>query len=105
MVVPVNTAAAGQEMVVYFTGAGAVAPAVTTGAGPGLGANPPAPVGAVTVTVGGVNAQVAFVGLTADTAGVAQVNFYVPAGVAGKQPVVVAVGGVQSAAAYLTVTN
>lgn len=106
MVVPTNTASTGQPVAVYFTGAGAVTPAVADGTAPTGSTNLPAPVATITVTVGGVAATVNYVGLTPGSVGVTQVNFTVPSGVAaGKQPVVVTAGSAKSAAAYLTVSN
>src|SRR3984957_10253894 len=59
--VPFSTAARGQVITLFITGAGAVSPAVSTGAPPASGtaiADLPKPLGAVTVTVGGVAAPV-----------------------------------------------
>jgi len=51
----------------------------------------------VSVTVGGIQAFVRFVGITPGVAGVTQLNFTVPDSVPpGTQPVVVSVGGVNS---------
>jgi uncharacterized protein (TIGR03437 family) len=99
-----GTAAAGQEIAIYFTGAGAVSAAVADGAAPSSSAD--APVANVSVTVGGASATVAAVVLTEGSAGVMQVNFTIPASIAaGKQPVVVMAGSASSAPAYLTLTN
>jgi uncharacterized protein (TIGR03437 family) len=58
------------------------------------------------VTVGGAIANIQFVGIPDWSAGVVQINFVVPAGLAsGQQPVVVTVGGIASAPAVLNVTN
>jgi uncharacterized protein (TIGR03437 family) len=109
MVVPTNTASTGQEIAIYITGAGAVTPAISDGAAPAEGtaaSNLATAAATISITVAGVPATVAFTGLTPGSVGVIQVNFTVPSGIsAGKQPVVVKVGSVQSAAAYLTVTN
>jgi uncharacterized protein (TIGR03437 family) len=60
----------------------------------------------VTVTVGGVNAPVAFVGIPSGLAGATQINFVVPMTAStGLQPVVVNVGGVASPAVFLTISN
>jgi uncharacterized protein (TIGR03437 family) len=59
------------------------------------------------LTVGGVAANVAYAGLTPGSAGLYQVNFTMPAGVAaGNQPLVLTVDGVKtSAQAYITVSE
>jgi uncharacterized protein (TIGR03437 family) len=60
-------------------------------------APPPEPVAAVTVTIGGVAAEVRFAGgAPGQIAGVMQVNVVVPVGLAGAVPVVLTVGGVGS---------
>jgi uncharacterized protein (TIGR03437 family) len=65
----------------------------------------PAPLLPVSVTVGGVQAFVVFVGITPGLVGTAQLNFAVPPGVAaGTQPVVVTIAGVASPAGNITVT-
>ena len=108
-IVPVGSAARGQEIALYFTGAGAVTPAVSTGAAPSSTtslSNLPKPVGNTTVTVGGVQAGVAFIGITPGLVGVVQINFVVPGGAGvGTQSVVVNVGGIASAPTKLTITN
>jgi uncharacterized protein (TIGR03437 family) len=106
---PDARAAPGQTITLYVTGAGAVAPAVATGATAPSGtpvSSLPEPTQAVSVTVGGVAADVAFVGIPSGLVGVTQINYQVPASIAtGTQPVVVTVGGVSSAPANLTVTQ
>ena len=106
--VPNASAARGQEVVLYITGAGALSPAVATGAAPAAGtpvSSLPAPQ-MFSMTVGAVPVLPDFIGDTPGLVGVVQVNYTVPTGVAtGPQPVVVTVGGVQSAPATLTVTN
>jgi uncharacterized protein (TIGR03437 family) len=58
----------------------------------------------VTVTVGGVNAPIQFIGIPSGLAGVTQINYQVPSGLStGPQPVVVTVGGFASQTATLTV--
>ena len=107
--VPFASAKAGQVISLYLTGAGAVSPAVASGATPSSQtalANLPRPLASTTVTVGGVNAPIQFIGIAPGLVGVVQINFQVPAGIAlGAQPVVVTVGGASSAPATLTVTN
>lgn len=104
--VPANTASAGQTISLYLTGAGAVSPAVATGAAPPLGtavASLPMPVQTLTVSVGGIGVQPQFVGIPVELVGVVQVNFSVPNGLSGSQSVVVNIGGVSSPPATLTV--
>jgi len=107
--VPYNTGARGQEVVVYVGGAGAVSPAVATGAAPAAGtplADLPQPTGDVTVTVGNVQSTVNFVGIPTWSVGVLQVNYTIPADAPlGAQPVAVSVGGIASVPATLTVTQ
>ncbi len=75
-------AAAGEEVVIYCTGLGVVAPAVDAGNAASSTVlsrvvNP------VTVQIGGVAADVVFAGLAPGFAGLYQVNARVPVGVAG----------------------
>ncbi len=91
----------------YVTGEGDLTPSTATGSTPASGTSAsrlPKPRLPVTVTVGGVNAAVAFAGLQSGTAGVMQVNFTIPATVPlGAQPVVISVGNVPSPPATVTV--
>ncbi len=107
-VVPTPTAARGGVVVLYVTGAGAMSPAVATGAAPGAGtpvAQLPAPVQAVSVTFGGVAGTLQFAGIPTALVGVMQINVAVPATAPlGKQAVMVGVGGVLSAAGSIVVT-
>jgi len=107
--VPFTTAARGQVISLYMTGAGPVSPAVATGAAPAAGtpvADLPAPVASVSLTVGGADATIDFIGIPTWSVGVVQINYTVPATAPlGAQKVVMTVGGVASAAATLTVTQ
>jgi len=95
LVQPGTPATAGDTIVIYCTGLGAVTPAVKEGS--------PAPstpplsttVNPVTVTIGGQQAAVAFSGLAPGFAGLYQINVVVPSGVtAGNAvPVVLTVAG------------
>ncbi len=105
--VPVNRASTGQTISLYMTGQGAVSPTIATGEAPPLGtsvANLPAPQQPVKLTVGGVPAQIQFVGIPPTLVGVTQINFVVPTGLArGTQAVVVSIGGISSPPASLTI--
>ena len=106
--VPSTSGARGQTLTLYITGEGAVSPQLATGASPAAGtavANLPKPNQSASVSVGGVNAAIQFIGIPAGLVGVTQVNYTVPTQVStGTQAVVVTVGGVASQAAMLTVT-
>jgi uncharacterized protein (TIGR03437 family) len=90
-----------------MTGDGQVSPTLATGTAPSANtalARLPKPQQAASVTVGGVNAPITFIGIPAGYVGVTQVNFTVPDGVApGVQPVVVTIGTANSASAKLNV--
>jgi len=107
--VPNTSGSRGQIITLYVTGAGALSPAVSTGDAPASGtpvANLPKPIQAVSITVGGLPANIDFYGVPSGLVGVVQINYQIPAGAGlGAQPVVVTVGGVPSASALLTVTN
>jgi uncharacterized protein (TIGR03437 family) len=79
----------------YATGEGQTLPAGVDGK---VAAAPlPEPVALVTVTIGGVGAEVRFAGgAPGQIAGVMQVNVVVPGGLAGAVAVVVTAGGVAS---------
>ncbi len=107
--VPTASATIGQEIAFYITGAGAVSPAISDGAAPALStplADLPKPLQFTTVTVGGVNAPIDFIGIPWALVGVTQINVQIPSGVpAGVQPVVVTVDGIPSPPATITITN
>jgi uncharacterized protein (TIGR03437 family) len=92
---PSNPAKAGNYMTLYWTGGGAVNPAVPTGA-----AAPNLPLSGtiadVTATINGVPASVAFAGLTPGSVGLLQVNLEVPSMPGGNYPIQLTVGGVKS---------
>jgi uncharacterized protein (TIGR03437 family) len=48
------------------------------------------------VTVGGINATIAYIGLTSGGVGLYQVNFYVPQIAKGTYPVVITIAGQSS---------
>ncbi|MGA2119914.1 MAG: hypothetical protein ABSH56_34880 [Bryobacteraceae bacterium] len=101
-----NAAAPGDAVEAFITGDGDVFPSLATGATPATSpiAILPAPRQPVSLTVGGVAVIPLFVGIPNGLAGVTQINFTVPAGLApGAQPVVVTVGGVASPAVNLKI--
>jgi adhesin/invasin len=100
---PATPIPAGGYVILYLTGEGAVAPAVTDGAA--APANPLSIInGAVAVTIGSKSAEVAFKGLAPGFAGLAQLNVIVPAGLApGDQPVFVSIDGYASNVGLITV--
>ena len=106
-IAPASSGARGQTVTLYMTGDGQVAPALATGTTPSAStplASLPKPQLPVTVTVGGVAAQVQFIGIPSGLVGATQVNFTIPPSVGpGVQPVVVTVGTAASPAANLTV--
>jgi trimeric autotransporter adhesin len=92
-----NPATAGDLLVIYATGLGLVSPAV-----PDADAAPLSPpsntVDPVTVTIGGVAANVAFAGLAPEFVAAYQVNAIVPAGIApgASVPLIVSAAGASS---------
>ena len=79
---PGTPATAGEEIVIYCSGLGAVTPAVDAGT-PAPSAVLARAVNPVTVQIGGIAADVVFAGLSPGFAGLYQVNAHVPAGVSG----------------------
>jgi uncharacterized protein (TIGR03437 family) len=92
---PGTPANIGETVVIYCTGLGSVTPKVAEGAPPP--AVPPLSTtdNAVTVTIGGTAATVAFSGLTPGAPGVYQINAVVPSGIVTGDavPVVISVAG------------
>ncbi|MBK7928379.1 MAG: hypothetical protein IPJ98_13065 [Bryobacterales bacterium] len=99
-----NPARAGEAITIYLTGIGALDNAVATGA-----AAPGDPLSRASatarITVGGVDAQVLFVGLTPGFVGLAQANIVVPQLGAGEYPLEITIGGVASNKPVITVRN
>ena len=105
----VNTASkpanVGDEVVVYFTGGGPV------DASGKLVAGEPAPsglspvTGTNSVTVGGTQATVVYMGLTPGSIGLYQANFDVPQITKGTYPVVITIAGQASNNPVMTVSN
>lgn len=105
--VPQNRCGRGETCILFITGQGAVNPGVATGAAPSPNlpvSALPRPIGAVSMTIGGVPAGIAFAGIPYGLTGVTQINFTVAAGTpVGTQQVVVKVGPNESAAAKIDV--
>ena len=95
----------GDEVVAYFTGGGPVQASgkLTTGAGSPAGLSPVS--GNATLTVGGQQAKIAYIGLSPGGVGLYQVNFFVPDLSKGTYPVVLTIAGQQSNNPVMTVTN
>jgi uncharacterized protein (TIGR03437 family) len=100
-----NPAKAGDIVVIYCNGLGAVAPAVPTGTPAPLAGPLSSTVNTVTVSIGGINAAVNFAGLTPGFPDLYQVNAVVPAGVipGGAVPVLLTVAGQTSPPVTITV--
>jgi uncharacterized protein (TIGR03437 family) len=96
---PVNTesAAPGQTISIYLTGAGAVSPPVTAGSTP-ISGTTPAPTQSVSLNVGGTAVTPTFVGIPGWSVGVTQINFTVPqTAIAGStEQIIVTVGNTAS---------
>ena len=107
--VPYASGSAGQELVMFITGDGAVSPPLATGTSPATSipvTSLPKSVLPLSMTIGGQPAQVVFYGIPYGLVGVTQINFVVPSGLSpGPQPVVVTVGTTQSQPATFTVTG
>jgi uncharacterized protein (TIGR03437 family) len=101
---PGNAAKTGDAIVIYCTGLGDVNPPVTAGQAASL-TTLSSTVAPVSVTIGGVDAQVVFSGLTPSATGLYQVNTVIPEGVAAGDsvPVVLTAAGQVSASATIAV--
>jgi len=103
---PSRAAHAGDTVVMFITGEGAVSPPGLAGWPPSYGVTP-VPQQPVSITVGGVAVAqpFAFMGIPSWSVGVTQIDFAIPATVpAGPQPVVVTVGSASSLPATITIT-
>jgi uncharacterized protein (TIGR03437 family) len=98
---PSNPAKTGSYVTLYGTGAGAVSPAVPTGAA--AAALPLSTVANVTASINGVPATVTFAGLTPGNVGLLQVNLQIPALPGGTFPIQIAVGDARSNAPSIAV--
>jgi uncharacterized protein (TIGR03437 family) len=94
----------GSYVIAYVTGQGALNGTIATGEA-ALLAPLLAPLAAVTATVGGVPADIAFVGLAPGIAGLLQLNLKIPEAGAGEQIFQVSIGGVLSNSTVLSVGN
>ena len=105
--VPYASGSRGGTYTLFITGEGQVTPALATGATPDPSTpytNLPHPVLPVSMTIGGENTPIAFIGIPSGLAGVTQVNFTVPTDAPlGTQPVVVTVGNASSPPVNFTV--
>jgi uncharacterized protein (TIGR03437 family) len=101
------TGSNGQALLAFITGDGDLIPSLATGATPSRSvavSRLPKPRLPVSLTVGGADAPIAFIGVPSGLSGVTQITFTVPNGVPpGDQPVVVTVGGIASPPAKLTI--
>ncbi len=91
---PANPAKAGDALLIFCTGLGAVTPKVT--AGSIAPSSPPAKTdNPVTATIGGIDAPVLFAGLAPGFVALYQVNVKVPSGIAAAQdvPLILSVAG------------
>ncbi len=105
--VGVSSAARGQTIAIYITGAGPVSPTVVSGSTPS-GTTTPTPTNAVAVTVGGVSASTnyAFIGVPVWAIGLVQINFTIPATAPlGLQSVLVNIDGTTTQPANILITN
>lgn len=96
----VSSAQPGQVLLLFLTGEGDVTPTLATGATPAVNFDPtkyPQPRLPVSVTVGGVPAQVLFSGIPSGLVAETQIDFIVPSNaLLGPQQVIVSVGNVSS---------
>jgi uncharacterized protein (TIGR03437 family) len=82
---------AGDVLTAYGVGWGPTSPAVSIGI---LAAGAAQLTSSYSLTLGGKTAEISYIGLSPDSAGLYQVNFTVPAGLSGNQPLVLTVDGV-----------
>jgi uncharacterized protein (TIGR03437 family) len=99
-------AKAGNNVVVYCSGLGAVNPPLTAGTATPLTFLTNT-VGTLTATIGGVSAPVTFAGMTPGSTGLYQVNLVVPSGLPNNNAtqVQLSISGQQSAIVTMAVQN
>jgi uncharacterized protein (TIGR03437 family) len=95
-------AAPGDALVVYLTGQGALDNPVPTGS-PALGSPLSRPSAPSSVTIGGKDAPLSFIGLTPGQISLVQANVTVPDLEPGEHAVVVTIGGQRSNGPVITV--
>lgn len=99
---PDNPASPGEIVSVFFTGQGPTDPPASSGQ-----AAPFEPLARValesSVSVGGADAQVTYLGLSPGFAGLAQANVVMPEGLFGELPVRIEIGGQRSGPGFVTV--
>lgn len=105
--VPQTRCGRGETCILFLTGQGAVSPLVETGAAPSAAggvAGLPRPSAGTSMSIGGVEAGIAFAGIPPGLVGVMQINFTVsPNTPVGTQSVVVKVGDASSEAAKIEI--
>jgi uncharacterized protein (TIGR03437 family) len=99
---PQNPAVVGTVAVIYFTGIGYISGAPIGEPAPDFPMPSSYPASA---TIGGVKAEILFVGITPGSIGLGQANIRVPGLPSGEHPVVLTIGGAQSNAALIAVRN
>jgi large repetitive protein len=100
---PQHPASPGDALLAFFTGQGAVNPAVATGAGAPLSPLSYVSASPITATIGGMPATVLFTGLTPTLAGVAQMNLVVPSLAPGNYPLILTIAGKSANAGIVSV--
>jgi uncharacterized protein (TIGR03437 family) len=101
---PENPAAPGSSISLYFTGQGPVTAAIDDGSAPATGSVIWAK-GPTSATIGGLSADIQFVGLAPNFPGLAQIDLKIPTLAPGTYPLVVTIGGVVSNAVQLAVAG
>jgi uncharacterized protein (TIGR03437 family) len=98
-------ASVGDEVVAYFTGGGPVQSQINLVSGDPAGMSLSPVTGDNSVTVGGVQATVKYMGLTPGSVGLYQANFIVPQIAKGAYPVVITIAGQASNNPVMNVSN